>query len=60
MNATISYIINRAKEPSSYAGIAAILAAFHVVIPADIWGASVQLAVALAGLVAVLAPEKKA
>ena len=60
MNTSISYALNRLKEPSTYAGIAAILAAFHVTVPADVWGASVQAAISLAGLVAVLLPAKKA
>jgi hypothetical protein len=56
----LQFILDRAKEPSTYAGIATILTAAGVSYSTDLFNAAVTVAVAVAGLVAVLLPEKKA
>ncbi len=54
----LRFILDRAKEPSTYAGIATLLTAAGVHYTTDMFNAAVALAVAVAGLVAVLLPEK--
>lgn len=56
----MSYILGRLREPSTYAGIAAILAAFNVQIDPGLWGTIVQVAIALAGAVATFTPDRSA
>jgi NO-binding membrane sensor protein with MHYT domain len=53
----IKYLLDRAREPSSYAGIAALLSAAGISYNADLFNAGVAAAVALAGFLAVLVPE---
>ena len=56
----MQYIVNRLKEPSTYAGLAAILAAFGVSIDPGLLQAAVAVATALAGLASVFVAEKQA
>jgi hypothetical protein len=56
----LQFILDRAKEPSTYAGLATLLTAAGVHYTTDVFNAAVALAVAVAGLVAVLLPEQKA
>jgi hypothetical protein len=60
MNSTlVAYLLARLREPSTYAGLGALLAAFGLHPSAAALGAIVNAAVALAGLAAVLIPEQK-
>jgi hypothetical protein len=54
------FILDRAKEPSTYAGLATLLTAAGIHYTSDVFNAAVALAVAVAGLIAVLLPEQKA
>jgi hypothetical protein len=56
----MSYIINRLKEPSTYAGLAALLAAFGLNVEPGILQAIVAMATGLAGLASILVGEKAA
>ncbi len=56
----LQFILDRAKEPSTYAGLATLLTAAGIHYTSDLFNAAVALAVAVAGLVAVLLPEQKA
>jgi hypothetical protein len=56
----LQFILDRAKEPSTYAGLATLLTAAGIHYTSDVFNAAVALAVAVAGLVAVLLPEQKA
>ncbi len=55
----LQFILDRAKEPSTYAGLATLLTAAGIHYTSDLFNAAVALAVAVAGLVAVLLPEQK-
>jgi hypothetical protein len=55
----LQFILDRAKEPSTYAGLATLLTAAGIHYTSDVFNAAVALAVAVAGLVAVLLPERK-
>jgi len=54
----IPFLLARLKEPSSYAGLGAILAAFGLHPSGAVLSSFVNTAMALAGLAAVLIPEK--
>jgi hypothetical protein len=54
----LSFLVARLREPSTYAGLGAILAAAGLHPSAAVLGSAVNAAVALAGLAAVLMPEK--
>lgn len=56
----MDYIINRLKEPSTYAGLAALLAAFGVSIDPGMLQAVVAVATAIAGLASIFVAEKQA
>ncbi len=53
----LRFIVDRAKEPSSYAGLATMLTAAGIGYSPELFNAAVAVAVALAGLAAVLLPE---
>jgi len=55
----LQFLLARAKEPSSYAGLATLLTAAGIHYSTDLFNAAVAVAVAVAGLVAILLPEKK-
>ena len=59
MNSAIAYIVGRLREPSTWAGIAAGIAAIGWSLPADQWGAIVQAGMGAAGLAAVLLTDQK-
>lgn len=54
----LAYLLSRAKEPSTYAGLAVILGMFGVQVAPAAWDSVVQIATAIAALIAVLAPDK--
>lgn len=54
----MSYLIARFREPSTYAGIAALLASLGVSVPAPWVQAVSAVGVALAGAAALFLPEK--
>lgn len=56
----MNYILGRLREPSAYAGIAAILAAFNINVPNETWGLIVQIGMAAAGLIATFVPDRSA
>lgn len=53
----LRFIVDRAKEPSSYAGLATMLTAAGIGYSPELFNAAVAVVVALAGLAAVLLPE---
>jgi hypothetical protein len=58
-NALVAYLLARLREPSTYAGLGALFAALGFHPSAAVLGAAVNVAVALAGLAAMLVPEQK-
>jgi len=56
----LQYLLARAKEPSSYAGLAMLLTAAGIHFSAAEFSAVVNVLVAIAGAVAVFVPESKA
>jgi hypothetical protein len=56
--ALLAFVLARLREPSSYAGLGAILAAAGLHPSQALLGSAVNAAVALAGLAAVLLPEQ--
>lgn len=57
MNA-LAFLLARLKEPSTYAGAGALLAAAGIHVDDAVLQAVIQALVSLAGLAAVLTPEK--
>ena len=57
MNA-VNWLLDRLKEPSTYAGLSGIALALGV--SSDLYNASAAVAAAVAGLVGVILAEKKA
>ena len=55
----MSYIVTKLREPSSWAGIAALFAALGWQLPPEYFGAITQAGIALAGLAAILLNERK-
>jgi hypothetical protein len=53
----LQYLLARAKEPSSYAGLATLLGMAGVTIAPAEWQAIVGVLTAIAGLLAILLPE---
>lgn len=58
-NPFITWALARLKEPSSWAGVAALLGSLGLALNATQSAALVQLGIAMAGFVAVMLPEKK-
>ena len=56
----IAFVLARLREPSSYAGLGALLAAAGIRADDAVVQATIQVLVAAAGLIAVLMPEKSA
>lgn len=56
----MNYILGRLREPSTYAGIAAILAAFNINIEPNLWGMIVQICIGVAGAIAAVTPDRSA
>ncbi len=55
----LMFLAERLKEPSTYAGLGAFLGAAGIHIDDALLQAIVQLLVSIAGLIAVLVPEKR-
>ncbi len=55
----MDYRISRLREPSTYAGLAAIAAAFGMAVPAEWMTAVSALGVAVGGVLAVVLGEQK-
>ena len=51
-------IINRFREPSSYAALAAVLAMVGIMVPADLWQNVVMVACGMAGVAGFFMDEK--
>jgi hypothetical protein len=60
MMTLLTYLVARLKEPSTYAGLGALLAAAGLHPSQEILGAAVNATMALAGFAAVLLPEGSA
>lgn len=55
--AIIAYLIGRLKEPSTYAGLAALLGLVGVKLAPESMSAIIQVLTAIAGAVAVFVPD---
>jgi hypothetical protein len=55
----MNYILKRFREPSTYSGIAALLVALGVALPAGIVESVTYFGVGLAGLASIFLPESK-
>lgn len=55
--AILAYIVNRLKEPSSYAGLAALLGLVGVKLAPEALSAIIAVLTAVAGAVAVFVPD---
>lgn len=53
-----AFLLARLREPSTYAGLGALLAASGIHLDPGVLRAVIQLVAAVAGLLAVLTPEK--
>jgi hypothetical protein len=53
----LSYIVNRMKEPSTYAGLAALLGVVGLKVAPDQLNALITVLTALAGAIAVFVPD---
>lgn len=53
----LSFLLARAKEPSSYAGLATLLGIAGVSVAPDEWQAIVGVLTAVASLLAIILPE---
>jgi hypothetical protein len=60
MNAVLAWLLDRAKEPSTWAGTGIIAVAVHSAFPGSVGDAILQVGSAAAGLLAVVVAEKKA
>lgn len=56
----VRYVLLRLREPSTWAGIAAGIAAIGWTLPAEQWSAIVQVGLGVAALAATFLPETKA
>lgn len=59
MNTLVPYIIERLKEPSTYAGLGALLAAAGIHLSDAQVGSITALALAVGGALSVFLPERK-
>jgi hypothetical protein len=51
-------LLDRLDEPTSWAAIGAMLALFGINVDAELWGATVNAAIAISGLLLVIIPTK--
>ena len=51
-------LLKRLKEPSTYAGIASIIGLFGIHVAPETWTAIIAVLTAVAGLLAIVLPEK--
>jgi hypothetical protein len=56
----IAWLGARMREPSTWAGIAAVAVTLHIGIPPDLWSAVTQIGVGIGGAIAFFLPESKA
>jgi hypothetical protein len=56
----MTFIIARLREPSTYAGLAALLAAFGISVPSDLFQSIATVLTGIAGVAAVVLAERKA
>jgi hypothetical protein len=56
----MNYIVARLREPSTYAGLAAILSAFGISFAPHYWEAIMSICIGAAGLAAIVLAEKSA
>ena len=54
----MNHIINRFREPSSYAALAGVLAMVGIMVPADLWQNVVMVACGMAGVAGFFMGEK--
>jgi uncharacterized membrane protein YccC len=54
----MTHILNRFKEPSSYAALAAVLAMIGISIPVDLWQNMIMIACGASGVVGFFMSEK--
>jgi len=54
----LNAVIERFKQPSTYAGVGVLLMAFGVPVSEGLWSAIVQTGVAVASLAAIILQEK--
>lgn len=55
----IGYLVNRAKEPSTWRGLVFVLTAIGVKIDPSLGEAIITTGIAVAGLIGVVAPDNK-
>ncbi len=60
MSKFFNYVIDRLREPSTYAGLAAVLAALHINLDPGLWQMIVDAAIAISGIAAFFVREHKA
>lgn len=58
-NDILAYVLARLREPSTYAGLAGLLAANHIASSSDLAAAITSIMIGAASLVAILMAEKK-
>jgi len=56
----MSYLIDRLREPSSYAGLAALLGIFGLQVAPEAWTLVIQVLTGLSGLAAFFLKDKAA
>jgi ABC-type molybdate transport system permease subunit len=54
----MNFILDRLKEPSSWASLASILAAFGIVLPPEVVGYAIPVATGIFGLIGFFLKEK--
>ena len=54
----MTFILDRLKEPSSWASLASILAAFGIVLPPEVVGYAIPVATGIFGLIGFFLKEK--
>jgi uncharacterized membrane protein YccC len=54
----MTHILNRFKEPSSYAALAAVLAMIGISIPVDLWQNIIMIACGVSGVAGFFMSEK--
>lgn len=55
----MQFLLQRMKEPSTFAGLGILLSAFGVVVPAELLGYAIQVVTGAAGVAAIVLAEKK-
>lgn len=60
MNAVFAWFLDRAKEPSTWAGTGILATAIHALLPGALGDSALAVLQTLSGLIAVIAAEKKA